>query len=110
MTVTQEPEAGRGSVSYLTDRNEKIEKPPGPFLGFWSMWYIDRFRVAKIMLGHLGIGAESYIKKLYDKFPTFLAPTDEFPEIELETAQGARINTGDFKGKKHFVLMSGAMT
>ena len=30
--------------------------------GFWSMYYIDRVRVFKIMIGHLGFGAANPVQ------------------------------------------------
>lgn len=96
--------------SHLKDHNETIDRPPGPMGGFWSMYYISRPRVFKIMIGHLGFGAEGYIAKLYKKAKVTFPPGDEFPAIDLETTTGKRVNTADFKGKKHFVLMTGAMT
>jgi len=96
--------------THLKDHNETIDRPPGPLGGFWSMYYIDRVRVFKIMLGHVGIGGESYIAKLYEKAKVTFPPGEEFPAIDLETTSGTRVNTADFKGKKHFVLMTGAMT
>ena len=103
MTTTEAP-------SYLEDHNETIEKPPGPYGGFWSMYYIDRIRVFQIMLGHLGFGAEGGIAKLYKKAKTTFPPGEEFPTFELETTDGKKVDTADFKGKRHFVLMTGAMT
>ena len=107
MTSTEQEQAGR---AYLKDHNETIDKPPGPWMGFWSMYYIDRVRVFKIMLGHLGLGGEGYIQKLYQKSKTTFPPGEEFPAIDLETTTGERVNTADFKGQKHFVLMTGALT
>ena len=95
---------------YLKEHNEAIDRPPGPLGGFWSMYYINRPRVFKIMIGHFGFGSESYIAKLYKKAKVTFPPGEEFPAIDLETTSGTRVNTADFKGKKHFVLVAGAMT
>lgn len=110
MTTLQDPEGTTTTVSYIDEYNDVIEKPPGPLMGFWSMRYIDRVRVVKIMAGHFGIGKESRLKQYFRQWPTKQPAGTDFPSLNLETTSGSRVNTADFKGKKHFVLMFGAIT
>ncbi|MEE9277793.1 MAG: hypothetical protein V3V06_05235, partial [Dehalococcoidia bacterium] len=87
----------------LENRNEVPHKPPGPKNGIWSLKYIDKVKAARLVLSRRR-------RQLYRDFPSILTPGEEFPAIELETTSGERINTGDLRGQKHFVLMSGAIT
>jgi len=99
-----------GPATYIDDHNEKLETPPGPFKGLWSLKYMDRKKALNIMLGHVGIGKEGPIKKLYDNFAAILPPGTEFPAVSLENTKGERVNLRDFVGKKHVVIMTGAIT
>lgn len=88
---------------YLDSHNEFTDKPPGPMGGMWSVRYLDLFKTAKLML--------SSGRKLAQKnFPKVLPPGADFPEMKLETADGRSINTADYRDRKHFVLMTGAIT
>ncbi len=109
MTTANEG-SGDAPVTYLDNHNEKLEAPPGPVKGLWSLWYMDRKKALNIMLGHVGIGKEGPIKKFYADFPTILPPGTDFPEVSLENTKGERVNLRDFVGKKHVVIMTGAIT
>ena len=50
------------------------------------------------------------VKDTYKAFPDLLPPGSEFPQIELDTTEGERIDTRAFRGQKHFVLITGAIT
>lgn len=85
------------------ERTKTYSKPPGPLFGFWSWRYLNIIKTASKKFN-------KRIQAAYRDFPTRFPPGSEFPEIELETANGEVINTADFKGKKHFVLFTGAIT
>ena len=108
--TTSNDGAGHPPVTYLNNHNEKLESPPGPLKGLWSLWYMDRKKALNIMLGHVGIGKEGPVKKLYDNFTGILPPGTDFPETSLENTKGERVNLRDFVGKKHVVIMTGAIT
>ena len=52
----------------------------------------------------------SRVKAFYQAFPDLLPPGSEFPRIELETTDGERIDTRAFRGHRHLVLITGAIT
>ena len=91
-------------------KEDHFDRPPGPLGGLWSLWYMDRKKALNIMLGHVGIGKEGPIKKLYDNFADIFPPGTDFPDVSLENTKGERVNLRDFVGKKHVVIMTGAIT
>ncbi|MFQ5895207.1 MAG: hypothetical protein ACE5JJ_05260 [Nitrospinota bacterium] len=84
-------------------RNDYRRKPPGPLAGFWSWRYLDFWRTVRLV-------TSPRVKAFYKNFPSLFPPGSEFPAIDLETADGSRINTAELRGKKHFVLLTGAIT
>ena len=84
-------------------RTSLFSKPPGPFFGLWSWQYVDLIKTYKLVSSEM-------VKNAYQEFPHKFPPGSDFPEIELETTDGQVINTANFKGKKHFVLFTGAIT
>ena len=90
-------------VQYLEEHNEFTDKPPGPMGGMWSIRYLDLFKTAKLMMS-------SARKQVQQAFPKVLPPGADFPELKLETTDGRTINTAEFRDRKHFVLMTGAIT
>ncbi len=89
--------------TYLESHNESPHRPNGPKGGLWSLKYIDKIKAARMV-------ASKKRRDLYTNFPTLLEPGDMFPEIELTTTTGDRVNTRDYVGKQHLVLMTGAIT
>ncbi len=88
---------------YLKEHNETPQKPPGPKAGMWSLRYLDPMTGVRLRFNKT-------IRQLYSDFPEVLPPGTEFPGFDLETTDGNRINTADLRGKKHLVLMTGAIT
>ena len=69
----------------------------------WSIRYLDKLKGIKLIVS-------KDRRKAYDNFPEKLPPGEELPAFDLQTASGERINTADFVGKKHVVIMTGAIT
>ena len=87
----------------MVAKTELFSKPPGPQMGVWSWRYLNKFKTLKLVMS-------KRVLDLYKKFPDVLPPGSDFPDIELKTADGREIRTGDFRGKKHLVLWTGAIT
>ncbi|MFQ5931014.1 MAG: hypothetical protein ACE5MM_01260, partial [Nitrospiraceae bacterium] len=87
----------------MVERNHYLSKPPGPLFGFWSWRYLNKFKTLRLIMS-------KRVKSFYKNFPNLFPPSSECPAIELETADGGRINTADLLGRKHFVLFTGAIT
>ncbi|MFQ5693737.1 MAG: hypothetical protein ACE5IM_11915 [Nitrospinota bacterium] len=87
----------------MVDRNHFLPRPTGPLMGLWSWRYLNKFKTLKLV-------TSKRVKAFYSKFPTLYPPGSEFPVLDLETANGARVNTAELRGKKHFVLFTGAIT
>ena len=60
-----------------------IHPPPGPGIGFWSWRYLDIVRTARMVM-------TKRVKGFY--------------------ADGERVDTRQFRGQRHFVLFTGAIT
>jgi len=80
-----------------------VHPPPGPFAGFWSWKYLDLVKTARLVMS-------KRVKSFYDGFVDRYPPGAEFPQIMLESTDGRTIDTGAFRGQKHFVLFTGAIT
>lgn len=87
----------------MVERNHFLKRPPGPLAGFWSWRYLNKWKTFRLVTSKRVLG-------FYEQFPDTFPPGSAFPEIELMTADGRRINTKDFLGQKHFVLFTGAIT
>ena len=77
--------------------------PPGPFAGYWSWRYLNWIKTARMV-------QSKRVKTFYRDFPDKYPPGSKFPQIKLETTDGATIDTREFLGQKHFVLITGAIT
>ena len=80
-----------------------VHPPPGPFAGFWSWRYLDKLKTARMVMS-------KRVKNIYKAFPDLLPPGSEFPSVALDTTDGERVDTRVFRGQKHFVLITGAIT
>jgi len=69
----------------------------------WSIRYLDKLKGIKLI-------ASKTRRKAYEDFPDIFPPGEELPSFDLQTASGDRINIRDFVGKKHVVIMTGAIT
>lgn len=87
----------------MVERNHFLKRPPGPLFGFWSWRYLNKWKTFRLVTSKRVRG---FYKRFLDTYP----PGSAFPEIELETTDGRRINTRDFLDRKHFVLFTGAIT
>jgi len=83
--------------------NHFQRNPPGPLFGLWSTKYLDPMKLIKLKLNPL-------IKATYERFPSVLAPGSAFPNITLPTVEGTTFSLADYRGKKHVVLFTGAIT
>ncbi len=82
---------------------QRIPPAPGPLFGLWSWRYLDLLKMIRLRLN-------PRIHGFYTKFPTIPPPGSKFPEVDLETVDGGRINTKALQGRRHFVLLTGALT
>jgi hypothetical protein len=80
-----------------------VHPPPGPAAGLWSWKYLDIFKTARMVMSRK-------VKDTYKAFPDLLPPGSEFPRITLKTTDGEDVDTRAFRGQKHFVLITGAIT
>lgn len=80
-----------------------IHPPPGPLAGFWSWKYLNIAKTARMVLSRR-------VRNLYKAFPDLLPPGSTFPPIDLLTTDGNRVDTRAFRGQKHFILITGAIT
>ena len=97
------PDAPTDHPTHLASHSELPHVPPGPFRGMWSIRYLDKLKGLRLMFS-------KDRKTAYQDFPDRFPPGEELPAFDLQTASGERINTGDFVGKKHVVIMTGAIT
>ncbi|MFQ5894693.1 MAG: hypothetical protein ACE5JJ_02600 [Nitrospinota bacterium] len=87
----------------MLPRAEYPDRPPGPLFGFWSLLYIDPWKMLKRQLsGFRALRKKQFIEKL--------RPGEPCPDFELERTDGSRFRTSDFRGKKHLVVEFGAVT
>ncbi len=77
--------------------------PPGPLFGLWSARYLDLLKLIRLKLN-------PQVKTIYARYPSVLAPGSAFPELVLNTVDGATFRMADHRGKKHVVLFTGAIT
>lgn len=80
-----------------------VHPPPGPYAGFWSWRYLDLFKTARMVMS-------KRVKTFYREFPDAYPVGSVFPRVTLETTDGRMIDTAAFRGQKHFVLFTGAIT
>ena len=83
--------------------NHFQRNPPGPLFGLWSSRYLDLIKLIKLKLN-------PQIKAIYKRFPTILPPGSTFPQITLKAVDGETFSTADYRGKKHLVFFTGAIT
>lgn len=83
--------------------NHFQRNPPGPLFGLWSARYLDLMKLVKLKLN-------PRIRAMYKRFPSVLPPRSRFPDLALETVDGETFRTADYRGKKHLVLFTGAVT
>ncbi len=101
--MTTQPDTPTDPPTHLASHSELPHVPPGPYMGIWSIRYLDKLKNLKLMFS-------KNRKQAYTDFPERFPPGAELPALDLQTASGERINTRDFVGKKHVVIMTGAIT
>lgn len=89
--------------SYLKSHNESPTRPPGPQQGLWSLRYLDPAKTAALALN-------AARRRAQNRFARVLPPGAAFPDIALQTSDGTTFRSGDLRGRKHFALMTGAIT
>ncbi len=89
-------------MSRMMENNAR-RNPWGPRFGLWSARYLDLWKLVKLKLN-------PQIKATYERFPSVLPPGSRFPNIELKTVDGASFRSADYRGKKHLVIFTGAIT
>lgn len=83
--------------------NHFQRNPPGPLFGLWSARYLDLVKLIKLKLN-------PNIKAIYTRYPSVLPPGSAFPDLEAKTVDGTPFRLADYRGKKHVVLFTGAIT
>lgn len=78
-------------------------RPPGPLAGFWSWKYLNVLKTIRLVTSRR-------VRSAYEAFPTMVPLGADFPDIELTTTSGRTVTTRDFRGVKHLVLFTGAIT
>ena len=82
---------------------DEFDRPPGPLLGLWSAFYIDKWKFLKRnIMGHR--------KERKQAFRDTLKPGDPMPSVTLKTTDDTAFNLSDFFGKKNIVVEFGAIT
>lgn len=84
-------------------QNHFQRNPPGPLFGLWSARYLDLIKLVRLKLNPV-------IKATYARFPSVLPPGSTFPDLRLRTVEGEVFSTADYRGKKHLVVFTGAIT
>lgn len=87
----------------MDDRNKYRKQPPGPLLGLWSWRYLDWVKTFKMVNSRR-------VRGYYSAFPSLFEPGTEFPRVQLITTDGKHVDTREFLGHRHFVLITGAIT
>ena len=82
---------------------EFIDRPPGPFFGFWSARYLDTWKFIKF-----GLSGKRKIR--HENFKKTLQAGDPMPTVALKTTEGVEVNLSGFHGKRNIVLEFGAIT
>jgi len=89
--------------SHMAKPKEFYKRPPGPLAGMWSWKYLNLWKTMRMI-------TSERVRGFYMDFPDVVPLSSQFPEIELATTGGGMVNTADLRGKKHFVLITGAIT
>ncbi len=89
-------------MSRLMENNFR-RNPWGPIFGLWSTQYLDLWKLVKLKLN-------PQIKATYQRYPSVLAPGSPLPDIALQTVDGATFRAADYRGQKHLVFFTGAIT
>ena len=84
-------------------QQDHFDRPPGPFGGMWSMWYLGPIRIITREL-------KGFRKIRHKAFAELLTPGDTAPPIKLKTTEGVEVDFADFLGKKNIVIEFGAIT
>lgn len=93
----------RWPLKYFDKRNKYRKNPAGPLFGLWTWKYLDKLRTVRLVTSKRVMG-------FYKVFVNTYPPGTEFPRIQLRTVDGETVDTGKFRGEKHFVLFTGAIT
>ncbi len=80
-----------------------FDRPPGPLGGFWSVQYIDVWKVLKRnLLGHRKVRKEA--------FKQTLRLGDPMPPVKLKSTTDDEFDLSQFHAKKNVVIEFGAIT
>ncbi len=84
-------------------REEYMSRPPGPFFGLWSLWYLDPFTTVKREFS-------GFRKVRHKAFEEKIRAGDPAPSVRLKTTEGVDVDFSQFLGKKNIVVEFGAIT
>lgn len=84
-------------------KEEYIDRPPGPFFGLWSLWYLDPILFIKREL-------KGFRKVRHKAFAEKIHAGDLMPPVKLKTTEGREVDLAQFRGKRNIVLEFGAIT
>jgi hypothetical protein len=84
-------------------KEEYMSRPPGPFFGLWSLWYLDPITTIKRELtGMRKVRHKAFEEKVH--------AGDLMPPVLLKTTEGLEVDLSQFMGKKNVVVEFGAIT
>lgn len=84
-------------------KEEYISRPPGPFMGLWSLWYLDPIRTIKRELS-------GFRKIRHKAFEDQIHAGDPMPEVKLKDIHGVAHDLSTLRGQRNIVLEFGAIT
>ncbi|MBI3007091.1 MAG: hypothetical protein HYY53_02105 [candidate division NC10 bacterium] len=84
-------------------KEEYIDRPPGPFGGLWSLWYLDPIATIKREI-------KGFRKVRHKAFAEKIHAGDPAPEVKLKTTDGREVDFAQFRGKRNIVVEFGAIT
>lgn len=84
----------------MEPRSDYRSRPPQSWRTFFE---VDSLRLLKFKLSGLN-------RKVYGLFKSRALAGTQCPDVALTTTDGRTVRTGDFFGKKHLVIVFGAIT
>ena len=73
-------------------QQDSFDRPPGPFGGMWSMWYLDPIRIITREL-------KGFRKIRHKAFAELLTPGDTAPPVKLKTTEGVEVDSPPARGR-----------
>lgn len=84
-------------------QTDEFDRPPGPLMGLWSAFYIDKWKFLKRNL-------MGFRKERKEAFRNTLKAGDPMPDVRLKSTDDVAFRLSDFIGEKNIVIEFGAIT